>query len=375
MNVKFVSQKISKIRWKPVLEQGLHTSDTFATGSWDCEPASNHVSIWVLDTEDKRIDAHGDGVPDNDPRLVCNALHDGDVMDLQYMTQDVLVSAGSTGNVTVYKHNSNTHTLATQQTWQRAHHHISGYAPATSVATRDSDLVVSGGEDGRINVLKVGQKQPERIIDKADSSTINALTFLKHFEVIAINSIGQLKVWDLRTDGNEPARIFKLTGDKMIPLHCVDKHPTQPHIVATGGQDGNLCTWDMRQEKCPVTLMEGHSSDMWEVRFHRSNPNHLFTCSEDGTVWHWDCSGVTSSMPITTGVGLGGTVPHSAPRPAVSAGNPWTTNESTKHRMEINDILPGDNNMPINTLDINGNTLICGSDNEAIFIIPGLALR
>jgi hypothetical protein len=43
--------------------------------------------------------------------------------------------------------------------------------------------------------------------------------------------------------------------------------------------------------------------------------------------------------------------------------------------MEINDILPGDNNMPINTLDIDGNTLICGSDNEAIFIVPGLAIR
>jgi hypothetical protein len=47
------------------------------------QPASNRVSIWVLDAEDNRNDGHGDSVPDNDPQLVCDALHDGDVMDLQ----------------------------------------------------------------------------------------------------------------------------------------------------------------------------------------------------------------------------------------------------------------------------------------------------
>ena len=53
--------------------------------------------------------------------------------------------------------------------------------------------------------------------------------------------------------------IFFRTGEQ-TPLHCVDKHPTQNHIVATGGQDGVLCIWDLRQEKFPVTLLEAHSS-------------------------------------------------------------------------------------------------------------------
>jgi len=46
-----------------------------------------------------------------------------------------------------------------------------------------------------------------------------------------------------------------------VPLHCIDRHPTQPHIVATGGQDGALSLWDMRQEKYPVTLLTAHSAD------------------------------------------------------------------------------------------------------------------
>ena len=50
------------------------------------------------------------------------------------------------------------------------------------------------------------------------------------------------------------------TGD-MTALHCLDKHPTQPHIVCTGGQDGALTVWDMRQDKFPVTVLQAHSAD------------------------------------------------------------------------------------------------------------------
>ena len=45
-----------------------------------------------------------------------------------------------------------------------------------------------------------------------------------------------------------------------VGLQCVDNHPTQPHIVATGGQDGTLCIWDMRQDRFPVTLLDAHSA-------------------------------------------------------------------------------------------------------------------
>ena len=56
------------------------------------------------------------------------------------------------------------------------------------------------------------------------------------------------------------------TGDK-IPLHCMDRHPTQPHIVATGGLDGTLYLWDMRQEKYPITLLEAHASNSMTHEF------------------------------------------------------------------------------------------------------------
>lgn len=45
-----------------------------------------------------------------------------------------------------------------------------------------------------------------------------------------------------------------------LPLLCVDKHPGQAHIVATGGQDGMLTVWDLRQHRFPMTLLEAHTS-------------------------------------------------------------------------------------------------------------------
>lgn len=77
-----------------------------------------------------------------------------------------------------------------------------------------------------------------------------------------------------------------------------------------------LCVWDMRQGSTPFSLMEAHSAEsttqreeldsaldlsfskscfiffytVWEVHFHPTNPDHLFTCSEDGSLLHWETS-------------------------------------------------------------------------------------
>lgn len=49
-------------------------------------------------------------------------------------------------------------------------------------------------------------------------------------------------------------------GDR-VPLHCVDRHPNQQHIVATGGQDGMLSIWDIRQGTMPVSLLNAHEAE------------------------------------------------------------------------------------------------------------------
>ncbi|XP_033873627.1 nucleoporin Nup43 [Acipenser ruthenus] len=360
INAKFVSQKISKTRWRPISSTSLQQPEVFATGSWDNE--DNKVSIWSVAEQGMQDDYEGD------PQLLCEYKHDGDVMDLQFLDQERIVTASSTGSVTIFRHYQNSQTLSVNQRWERAHYHSCDNAPCTGVVC-NSPEIVTVGEDGRINLLRVDHKGIVRTIDNADSSTIHAVTFLRTTEILTVNSIGHLKMWDFRQQGNEPSQILSLTGDR-VPLHCVDRHPNQQHIVATGGQDGMLCIWDVRQGNMPYSLMEAHSAEMWEVHFHPSSPDHLFTCSEDGSLWHWENYTTTDTPSFlqggrnTTIMSRSTIAPASSNQSLISS---WLTSDSSKGRLETTNMLPSQT-MSVNSLDVLGQCLVCGTDGEAIYV-------
>uniref|UniRef100_A0A3Q3FTZ5 Nucleoporin 43 n=1 Tax=Labrus bergylta TaxID=56723 RepID=A0A3Q3FTZ5_9LABR len=323
VNAKYVSQKISKTRWRPVSYSSLQHADVFATGSWDNE--DNKISLWSIGSS-----GTDDGF-EGDPQLLCEHKHDGDVLDLQ--------------------------TMSVSQRWERAHHYPCDNAPCTGIVCSTPEIV-SVGEDGRIIVFRSDHEGVVRVIENADSSTIHAVTYLRTTEILTVNSIGQLKLWDLRQQSNSPSQILSLSGDR-VPLHCVDRHPNQQHIVATGGQDGMLCVWDVRQGNTPFSLMEAHSAEMWEVHFHPTNPDHLFTCSEDGSLLHWEASS-QSDMPSF----LQGKFCLRLNQSLISA---WLSGDSSKGRLETTHMLPSQT-LSVNSLDVLGQCLVCGTDGEAIFV-------
>ncbi|NXU51629.1 NUP43 protein, partial [Turnix velox] len=363
---KFVSQKISKTRWRPLpAAAAIHAPDVFATGSWDNE--DNRISVWsVADLGN----AGSNGECQGEPQLLCDIKHDGDVMDMQFLDQERIVVASSTGTVTVFRHHQNKQTLSTSQQWEKAHYHMDkdtfcGRAACTGVICNNTEIVTVG-EDGRINLFRADQKDAVRTIDNADSSTLHAVTFLRTTEILTVNSSGQLKIWDLRQQRNEPSQIFYLTGER-VPLHCVDRHPNQQHIVVAGGQDGMLSIWDIRQGTIPVSLLNAHKAEMWEVHFHPSNPDHLFTCSEDGSLWHWDMSMDVSEK--TSFLHQGGRNTNYLPHNSInqSVASTWLSSNPTKDRMEITNLIPNQT-LSVNSLDILGPCLVYGTDAEAVYV-------
>uniref|UniRef100_A0A8C4WKV4 Nucleoporin 43 n=1 Tax=Gopherus evgoodei TaxID=1825980 RepID=A0A8C4WKV4_9SAUR len=109
-----------------------------------------------------------------------------------------------------------------------------------------------------------------------------------------------------------------------------------------------------------------HCVKMWEVHFHPSNPDHLFTCSEDGSLWHWDTSSDVSEKPSFFHQGGRSTtlLSHTANQPVISA---WLSNNPTKDRMEITNLVPNQT-LSVNSLDVLGSCLVCGTDAEAIYV-------
>uniref|UniRef100_A0A8C0RIR8 Nucleoporin 43 n=2 Tax=Canis lupus familiaris TaxID=9615 RepID=A0A8C0RIR8_CANLF len=272
---KFVSQKISKTRWRPVPAGSLQTADTFAAGSWDNE--ENYVSLWSIG-DFGNLDS--DGGFEGDHQLLCDIRHHGDVMDLQFFDQERIVAASSTGCVTVFLHHPNNQTLSVSQQWTAAHYHTGPGSPSYSSApctgvVCNSPEIVTVGEDGRINLFRADHKEAVRTI-------------------------------------------------------------------------------------------------VWEVHFHPSNPDHLFTCSEDGSLWHWDAStDVPEKSSLFNQGGRNSTfLSHSISNQAnvhQSLISSWLSTDPAKDRIEITSLLPS-RTLSVNSLDVLGSCLVCGTDSEAIYV-------
>ena len=72
--------------------------------------------------------------------------------------------------------------------------------------------------------------------DKADSCTINDVTFLKQFEVITVNSSGQLKVFDLRQTDDDPTKSFSVyvSSTSLLPYNIIQYNSFKPGVPFMG---------------------------------------------------------------------------------------------------------------------------------------------
>ena len=150
------------------------------------------------------------------------------------------------------------------------------------------------------------------------------------------------------------------------------KHPTQQHILCSGSEDGMLAFWDLRRQKHPVTLLNAHQQSVLEVHFHQQQPEHMFSCSQNGDVWHWNGSNI-SIRPSANILSFGNQIPSSQPN-AQSANDtacPWMNSEAVKNRVETQSLMTRQS-LPVNTIDVLGNSILIGGDNEAIYLIPNV---
>lgn len=151
-----------------------------------------------------------------------------------------------------------------------------------------------------------------------------------------------------------------------------------------GSEEGTLTTWDLRQPAFPASYYTVHEkSSVTDINFHRSDPTKLFTASESGELFQWSHKAqqiterIDGQLTITENENV----------------NPWLCGQRTKSRINVSSI---DNTLSffwcitsiyfvvfhlqlvrhlegigktINSFDTSGSRLICGCDNEAIYLI------
>ncbi|XP_065837655.1 nucleoporin Nup43-like [Oscarella lobularis] len=361
----YVGQKVSAVRWRPTFKS-IEESTGFVSGGWDDEP--NKVCFWTIEHEEERfLRDFATSIVPTESKLAASApvADGGNVTDIQFLDPDRFLAALSTGTVQLWSQRDSMGeiSLVEEYRWSDLHRHRRGSASCTCLAVNhevNSLDVVTGGEDGRILVLRPGASGPIQEIQETESTAINGISFTKATEVVTVGMAGQLKLWDFREDSRR--RASKIMHMLLEPsaLLCVDCHPDQWHLVAAGNQDGVLSIWDLRQEKYPVSLMESHSANVWEVKFHRHYPNNLFSCSDDGSVLHWDASAVT---PVRSS-------------DESSIYSPWLADNasSSSSDIQVSHMLPH-HKLPVHSLDILSRHLVCGSDSEAVVVVYNLTMR
>lgn len=348
--IKFVGHKVSRVRWCP--NANSQKSDQFVTGGYG--NASNDVTWWNVDSDLE------------EPKIISQTSQTGSVTDMCFVTSNQLVTSSDRGQVSVQTLSRKTNTISTTHTWTSLHSYeaTKEESACTCLAVNEQCEIVTGGEDGRLNLLQLDHNKPVRTIDNADSSNVMALTYLNSKEVVSVNTTGQVKLWDVRTK-DEPSKVLSLSGNA-CPILSIDKHPNQQHILVTGHSDGVIGIWDVRQDTSPVTLIEANSAEVWEVRFHPQHPDNLFTCSEDGSCWFWDGSSMVSQTNYQSCLQM-----DDLPSSSASV---WLYVDANKKKLETFSLLPF-NKMAVNSFDLNHSSLVCSTDAESIMFVHNLQVR
>ncbi|XP_031493629.1 katanin p80 WD40 repeat-containing subunit B1 homolog KTN80.4-like isoform X1 [Nymphaea colorata] len=148
------------------------------------------------------------------------------------------------------------------------------------IGKKSSRVVVTGGEDHKVNLWAIGK--PNSILSlSGHTSPVESVTFdSSEILVVAGASSGTIKLWDL-----EEAKIVRtLTGHRSNCI-SVDFHPFG-EFFASGSLDTNLKIWDIRRKGC-IHTYKGHSRGVNAIKF---TPDGRWVVSggEDNVVKLWD---------------------------------------------------------------------------------------
>ncbi|XP_076950993.1 nuclear pore complex protein NUP43-like isoform X2 [Bidens hawaiensis] len=163
---------------------------------------------------------------------------------------------------------------------------------------------VSVGEDGRVNLISVGDSGLEyrRVFDSRGLVSYTAARWASPTDFATGGLGNSVQWWDLRRPGG-PVSQFKGNWATSGIVHSIDIHPSRKHTCLAGGSYGTVFAWDLRRPQQPIVLSgidNGETttciseSDVWEVQYdtYMSTSDHAklsskgvlpaMICSEDG---------------------------------------------------------------------------------------------
>ncbi|XP_055585619.1 nucleoporin Nup43 [Uranotaenia lowii] len=373
VNSTFISEKVSRIRWVP---EQYDESSSFISAGWDSD--ENSVKVWKLFRNDYGIGSDGEDENEFVPKCMAEVCFAGDISGLEFVDERTIVASNSEGFISVLELNRDRDEDNLQEVHRFTNlHHFDTFsalnaAPCTGLSVHESE-VASVGEDGRLNVASIIAQKVLRNISGADSCTINCVAFLSPREILTGNRLGIIKCFDIRNESQKPSGSFAISCEdekKSNCVTCLAYHPTQKHIILAGSEEGSITVWDLRQPQFPSSYLKAHEHAITELAFHRTQPSRLFSASEGGELWQWNqnaTAGNSSTGGLINSTASGTLLMDSHP----DTNNPWLNGERAKSKINVTSLLSGIRKA-INSFDSCRSKVICGGDNEAIYLLENV---
>ncbi|XP_034487940.1 nucleoporin Nup43 [Drosophila innubila] len=345
----YISEKVSKVRWLP---EKLQQSERFVTGSWDMD--NNFVRVWRLHSN-----TYAQNI-DHIPRCTDKVSMEGDVTGLEFVSNDTLAVSCADGHLSILNVQRAVEEDQIERTARSDRLHefkcSNTSAPCTAIAVYGTD-VATVGEDGCVNVLNANNlKQVKRTID-ADSMSLLAVSYVSQHQLVTANRMGVIRMFDTRISSEGQPKIAFMAACQDAKssnyVSAMATHPMQQHILICGSEEGSITVWDMRNLEFPASYLSAHSSPITDIGFHRQDPSKLFTAAEAGEVWMWS----ENKTHID---------------PAQQDGkNAWLSGDRVRALVNVDGVLTNIRKA-VNSFDVHGSRLVCGSDTEAVYIVDDI---
>ncbi|KAJ3147684.1 Katanin p80 WD40 repeat-containing subunit B1 [Geranomyces michiganensis] len=164
----------------------------------------------------------------------------------------------------------------------KIHDFVAHDAAATclKIGGKSARVMVTGGEDRKVNLWAVGKTTP--ILSLAGhASAIECVTLDWPEEIVVAGSAsGTLKLWDL-----EQAKVIRTLAGHKQSARCVEFHPFG-EFFASGSQDSSVKIWDVRRKGC-IQTYEGHMGGVTDLRI-TPDGRWIATGGNDAQVKIWD---------------------------------------------------------------------------------------
>ncbi|XP_049850822.1 nucleoporin Nup43-like [Schistocerca gregaria] len=211
----------------------------------------------------------------------------------------LILATTNTGSVSLFDLKFDTGTKSFSEISTHCFH--SGAATALDILSGDTRFV-SVGEDGVIHCADIESLRVIQSFSQDPDSAINTVHSLSPFTfATALAHSSEVHIWDARTTSGL-VRILQYPKHSIPDMHCciwsIDHHPDKSWLLCHGlsglfvQSNSSLVFHDLRASQLyPIFVNNSlHNNHIWQVKFHPTKPDYIFSASEDGSLVMWDFS-------------------------------------------------------------------------------------